>query len=149
MTVGNRVFSGKGAREEAAKALTLTILSWRDDQTMQPRGQFRGFEILSKGRAADSGSFRRMSASRSFCSRASHVFREPESGESGWHRTEHRAHTEESGQARRRAAEPRGTRIEKELVDYQAQADRPFEHEERLKQLLARQTELNSLLGSR
>jgi hypothetical protein len=30
-------------------------------------------------------------------------------------------------------------RAEKELVDYQAQADRPFEHEERLKQLLARQ----------
>jgi hypothetical protein len=38
------------------------------------------------------------------------------------------------------------TRIEKELVDYQSQADRSFEHEERLKQLLARQSELNSLL---
>ncbi len=37
-------------------------------------------------------------------------------------------------------------RAEKELVDYQAQADRPFEHEERLKQLLARQSELNSQL---
>ena len=37
-------------------------------------------------------------------------------------------------------------RIEKELADYQSQADRPFEHEERLKQLLARQSELNSLL---
>ena len=40
----------------------------------------------------------------------------------------------------------RVARIEKELADYQAQADRPFEHEERLKQLLARQAELNSLL---
>ena len=37
-------------------------------------------------------------------------------------------------------------RTEKELVDYQSQADRPFEHEERLKQLLNRQSELNSLL---
>src|SRR5207247_10040199 len=46
MRVGNRVFSGKGAREEAAKALTFAILSWRDDQTMQPRGALRGFEIL-------------------------------------------------------------------------------------------------------
>jgi chromosome segregation ATPase len=46
------------------------------------------------------------------------------------------------------AAEQQGraTRAEKELVDYQAQADRPFEHEERLKQLLARQSELNSQL---
>src|SRR5207248_3155181 len=55
MTVGNRVFSGKGAREEAAKALTFTILSWRDDQTLQPRGQFRGFEILSKGKTGGLG----------------------------------------------------------------------------------------------
>ena len=31
-------------------------------------------------------------------------------------------------------------------MDYQAQADRPFEHEERLKQLLTRQAELNSQL---
>ena len=40
----------------------------------------------------------------------------------------------------------RVARIEKELADYQLQADRPFEHEARLKQLLARQSELNSLL---
>ena len=40
----------------------------------------------------------------------------------------------------------RVARIEKELVDYRLQADRPFEHEDRIKQLLARQTELNSLL---
>ena len=40
----------------------------------------------------------------------------------------------------------RVARIEKELADYRVQADRPFEHEERLKQLLARQAELNSLL---
>ena len=40
----------------------------------------------------------------------------------------------------------RVARIEKELADYQSQADRPFEHEERLKQLLARQAEINSLL---
>lgn len=32
------------------------------------------------------------------------------------------------------------------FATYQAQADRPFEHEERLKQLLARQSELNSQL---
>ena len=40
----------------------------------------------------------------------------------------------------------RVARIEKELADYHLQADRPFDHEERLKQLLARQSELNSLL---
>src|SRR5690348_7332072 len=51
MIVGNRVYSGKGAREQAAAALTGAILSWRDDRTLQLRGQFRGFEILSRGRA--------------------------------------------------------------------------------------------------
>jgi hypothetical protein len=40
----------------------------------------------------------------------------------------------------------RVSRLEKELSDYRIQADRPFEHEERLKQLLGRQAELNSLL---
>jgi hypothetical protein len=40
----------------------------------------------------------------------------------------------------------RVARIEKELADYQLQADRPFEHEGRMKQLLAGQVELNSLL---
>ena len=49
MTVGNRVFSGKGAREEAAKALTFAILSWRDDQTMQPRGALPGFRDIEQG----------------------------------------------------------------------------------------------------
>jgi hypothetical protein len=38
------------------------------------------------------------------------------------------------------------TRVEKELADYQSQADRPFEHDERLKQLLVRQAELTSML---
>jgi hypothetical protein len=52
MRVGNRVFSGKGAREEGAAALTQAVLSWRDDQTLQMRGSFRGFEILSRGRGA-------------------------------------------------------------------------------------------------
>ena len=48
MTVGNRVYSGKGAREESAKALTYAMLSWHDDTTLQERGSYRGFEILSK-----------------------------------------------------------------------------------------------------
>jgi hypothetical protein len=37
-------------------------------------------------------------------------------------------------------------RLEKALTDYQAQANRPFEHETRLKELLARQAQLNAAL---
>jgi len=36
------------------------------------------------------------------------------------------------------------TRIQKGVLDYQAEAEPPFEHQNRLKQLLARQAELNS-----
>jgi len=49
MTVGNRIFTGKGAREEAAKALNEVILSWANDQTAQVRARFKGFEIVSRG----------------------------------------------------------------------------------------------------
>ena len=38
-------------REEAAKALTHAVLSWRDDQTLQPRAHLQGFEVLSRGSA--------------------------------------------------------------------------------------------------
>ena len=55
MTVGNRIFAGKGAREEAAKALNTAVLSWRDDPTLQTRGQFRGFDILSRGKGSGLG----------------------------------------------------------------------------------------------
>ena len=37
-------------------------------------------------------------------------------------------------------------RLEKTPTDYQAQANRPFEHEARIKELLARQTQLNAAL---
>ena len=36
--------------------------------------------------------------------------------------------------------------LQKTLADYQAQANRPFEHEERLKELLVRQAQINALL---
>src|ERR1700691_3939918 len=49
MTIGNRVFTGKGAREDAGNALAAVVLSWRDDLTVKARGSFRGFEILSRG----------------------------------------------------------------------------------------------------
>ena len=50
MEVGGRVFSGKGAREAAAMALTQAVLAGREDPALQAHGTFRGFEILSRGR---------------------------------------------------------------------------------------------------
>ncbi len=146
MTVGNRTFSGKGAREEAAKALTFTILSWRDDQTLQSRGAFRGFEILSRARLGGFGLlpdeervpevFVRGRATYSANLNATNPLGTVQSIE----------HTLRSLDKLAAEQQNRVTRIEKQLADYQSQADRPFEHEERLEQLLARQSEINSLL---
>jgi hypothetical protein len=146
MKVGNRVFSGKGAREEAAKALTLTILTWRDDQTLQPRGAFRGFEILSRGKSSGFGTLQederipevlvRGRATYSANLNASNPVGTAQSIEHALRNLDKLAVEQQS----------RVTRIEKELADYRVQADRPFEHEDRLKQLQARQAELNCLL---
>jgi hypothetical protein len=143
MTVGNRTFTGKGAREEAAKALTQAILSWKDDPTMQARATYRGFTILSRGKRAA-------------------LLSEPEVPE---------LFVQGAGlySANLNAVNPIGTVQSIEYVlrtlddlsngredtlrdlrraesDYSAQAGRPFEHEERLRQLLERQAEVNRLL---
>jgi N12 class adenine-specific DNA methylase len=146
MKVGNRVFSGKGAREEAARALTFAVLSWRDDQTIQPRASFRGFEILSRGKADGFGLvqqderipdlFVRGQATYSANLNAANPVGTAQSIEHALRNLDKLADDQRS----------RVIRIEKELADYQTQANRPFEHEERLKQLLARQAEINFLL---
>ncbi len=50
--VGEQVFSGNGAREEAAGALVRAMLSRRDDYTLRKRAAFKGFEILSRDQPA-------------------------------------------------------------------------------------------------
>ena len=146
MTMGNRVFAGKGAREEAATALTFAILTWRDDQSLQPRGVFRGFEILSKGKT---GGFGLLQDDE----RIPEVFVRGQTTDSAKMNPVNPVGTMQSIERTLRNLDKladdqlsRVARIEKELVGYQAQAERPFEHEERLKQLLTRQAELNSAL---
>jgi chromosome segregation ATPase len=146
MAVGNRVFSGKGARESAATALTGAILSWREDQTIQARGTFQGFQILSRGKSGGFGTVQQEE-------RIPHLFVRGHATYSANLNPTNPVGTVQSIEHALRnldklAAEQQSrlVRIEKELADYRSQADRPFEHEERLKQLLARQSELNSLL---
>jgi hypothetical protein len=146
MTVGNRVFSGKGAREEAAKALTLTVLSWRDDQTMQSRGSFRNFEILSRGRSGGFGLLQEDERTPELFVRGRAMYSANLNATNPVGTVQSIEHALRNLDKLAGEQENRVARIEKELADYQLQADRPFEHEERLKQLLARQSELNSLL---
>ena len=147
MGVGNRVFSGKGAREEGASALTQAVLSWRDDQSLQTRGSFRGFEILSRGRGAatlliDSDDERLPE----LFIRGGGIYKAQLNAENPLGTIQSIEYALRSldkilGDERARAA-----RAEKMLGDLEEQVGKPFEHEGRLKELLVRQAELNAAL---
>ena len=140
MTVGRRAFSGKGAREEAAKALNEVIASWSNDQTPQVRGRFKGFDILSRGHALGSTQEPDLFVRGALTYRAQFNPENPlgsmQSIEAVLRNLDRRAQEE------REASE----REQKALAEYREQMDRPFEHEARLKELLARQAELNAAL---
>jgi len=143
MTVGNREYFGKGAREEAAKALTHAILSWRDDTTIQPRGAFWGFEILSKGKSTGrlnpEDDRRPEIFVRGKGTYAAHL--NPENPIGTVQSIEHTLRALDKAAAEEREC---AERLQKTLADYHAQANRPFEHEARLEELLARQTQINT-----
>jgi hypothetical protein len=139
MQVGNRVFAGKGAREDAGNALNAVVLSWRNDRTAQVRAHFKGFEILSRGsEQKDSEPDLFIRGKEAY--KANLNFENPQGTISS---IEHVLRVLD------RKAEDEQQEIhrqEKALADYRAQLGRPFEHEARLKDLLAKQAQLNACL---
>ena len=139
MKVGNRAFSGKGAREDAANALNTVILSWRDDRTAQVRAQYKGFDILSRGHAMKD-------EEPDLFIRGKETYRANLNSVNP-------AGTLQSIDAVLRSLDRRAEegqqdveRSEKALTDLETQLDRPFEHESRIHELLAKQAQLNASL---
>jgi hypothetical protein len=141
MTVGNRIFSGKGAREDAANALTLAALSWRNDLTLQPRASFRGFQIMSRGKRGDGEPQLPDLFVKGAGLYAAHL--NPETPVGTVQSIEHTLRALDKFALQE---QERQDRLEKTLSDYRAQANRPFEHESRLKDLLSKQAQLNAAL---
>ncbi len=141
MTVGNRVFSGKGAREDAANALTLAVLSWRDDLTLQPRATFRGFQIMSRGRRGDGEPQIPDLFVKGSGLYGAHL--NPETPVGTVQSIEHTLRALDKFAAQE---EEHKERLDKTLSDYRAQANLPFQQESRLKDLLAQQAQLNAAL---
>jgi N12 class adenine-specific DNA methylase len=140
MTVGRRSFSGRGAREEAAKALNEVVLSWRNDESAQVRGHFRGFEIVSRGHPLKSES------EPEIFIRGAQTYRaqfNPENPLGTMQSIEHALRSLDRAAAKEREEVERQ---EKALGEYKSQLNRPFEHEQRLKDLLTKQAELNRAL---
>jgi hypothetical protein len=123
------------------------VLSWRDDQSLQTRGSFRGFEILSRGRGAatlliDSDDERLPE----LFIRGGGIYKAQLNTENPLGTMQSieyalRSLDKALGDERARAA-----RGEKTLGDLEEQAGKSFEHEARLKELLVRQSELNAAL---
>jgi N12 class adenine-specific DNA methylase len=141
MIVGNKLFSGKGAREDAANALAVAVLTWRDDLTLQPRASFRGFQIMSRGKRSDGEPQLPDLFVKGVGLYSAHF--NPETPVGTVQSIEHTLRALDKFAVQE---EERKDRLEKTLSDYRAQANRPFEHDARLKDLLARQAQLNAAL---
>jgi hypothetical protein len=140
MTVGNRTYSGKGAREEAAKALNDVILSWAHDERPQVRGRFKGFDIVSRGHALGKDNEPDVYLRGALSYR---VQLNPENPLGTMQSIEYiLRHLDRRAEEERAHAEQK----EKTLADYKAQLGKPFEHEDRLRDLLARQASVNIAL---
>jgi len=146
MRVDNRQFAGKGAREDAANLLAGAILSWRDDQTLQPRASFRGFEVLSKGKAGSLGLVGQEERLPEIFVRGQVTYTATFSASSSVGTVQSIEHTLRSLDKLADEQRARTATLEKELTDYEAQTGRPFEHESKLQHLLARQAELTKML---
>jgi N12 class adenine-specific DNA methylase len=143
MTIGNRIFSGKGAREEAGKALTYLILTWKDDEARVVRAQFRGFDIVSQGKRP---SFLESNPVPSISVRGSGTYSatlNPANPAGTIQSIEYTLRSLERAAERERE---RLQQLESNLAAFQWERDKPFEHEGRLRELLLKQTELNMAL---
>ena len=146
MSVGNRAFSGKGARELAAEALTKVALSWRDDATLQARGMFRGFEILSRGPKTTSLLSGEEEHLPELLVRGAGIYKAQMNAENPLGTMQSIEYALRGLDKAVMEERDRLARDEKMLADFQEQAGRPFEYEARLKDLLTRQAALNAAL---
>jgi hypothetical protein len=113
---------------------------------MQPRAFFRGFEIFSRGKADGFGLVQQDERIPDLFVRGQATYSANLNAANPVGTVQSIEHTLRNLDKLADDQRNRVARTEKELADYQTQANRPFEHEERLKQLLARQAEINSLL---
>ncbi|MDR3434914.1 MAG: hypothetical protein P4L95_23920, partial [Rouxiella aceris] len=137
MSVSGRDFSGKDARDRAAKVLNEVILAGRTTPSLKPVAQIAGFDILCRGEPDGSVStFLRGEATYT-------INYNPDSPIGTMMSIERTLQGLETVQSR---LESDIARDEKALAEYKLQSEKPFEHEEKLKDLLAKQARLNALL---
>jgi hypothetical protein len=114
-------------------------MSWRDDKTTHVRAHFKGFEILSRGSAFKDGE-------PDLFIRGKETYKANLNPENPLGTIQSIEHVLRSLDRRAEDEQREIERQEKALADYRAQLGRPFEHEARLRELLAKQAQLNASL---
>ena len=143
MTVNGQAFSGKKAREEAGTALNQAIMAslWEGGKQLQLKrlGDFKGFTLMSSfsGREGETPKlYLRGKHTYEANLNSENALGTIASMERALRRLDRDAEEEQS----------KCERMEKALADYREQLGRPFEHEEKLRELCARQQEVNRQL---
>jgi hypothetical protein len=139
MKVGNREFSGEGAREDAGNALNNVVMSWRGDKTPQVRARFKGFDVLSRGSQFKDGE-------PDLFVRGKETYKANLNPDNPLGTIQSIEHVLRGLDRKAEDESQEIERHEKALAEYKAQLGRPFEHEAHLKELLAKQAQLNAAL---
>jgi N12 class adenine-specific DNA methylase len=143
MTIGNREYTGKGAREQAATALVDAVLAWKDDEARDIRAHYRGFQILSQGKRP---SFLEPDPVPALFVRGSGTYTaalNPTNPIGTIQSIEYALRSFERMAERERE---KLDHLESDLATYQREVEKPFEHEARLRELELKQAELNAAL---
>ncbi len=138
MTVNDRVFSGKNGREEAGTAIIQAIMAslWEDSREVKRLGHYKGFTIISSREGERPQLYLRGKQTYEAYLNQENALGTIASIENALRRLDRFAEEEQSELERR----------EKALADYREQLHRPFEHEDRLRELFVKQQEMNRQL---
>jgi N12 class adenine-specific DNA methylase len=137
MVVAGKTFEGKDAREKAAKALDDTLMAWRNTPSLKGCGKIGGFDVLCQGKL-DGGISVYLRGAATYT-----INYNPDNPIGTLMSIERTMRGFEVVQSKLEAELAHG---DKALAEYRLQSEKPFEQEERLKELLQEQARLNTLL---
>src|SRR5579875_2007417 len=138
MTIGGQQFSGKDAREAAVNTLTEVVMAGKEDTTLRVIGSYRGFEIVSKANYYETEKGRFFVDPELYL-RGKGMYRFNLNSESAAGTLASMEYILRSLDENARREKEFIENRENELADYKEQQGKPFEHEDRLRDLLVKQ----------
>lgn len=132
ISIQKKTFEGEGAYDEADAALAKALLERRGFPTVQKIGEYLGFDLMARGRESKD-----MEPDVWLQGEERHRVGDSAASIAGIARELHK---------RVPNREAYVASLEKKLADFRGQADKPFEHADRITELVAKQKELDAAL---